>query len=110
MRELWKAINSLHAEELFDIYLTGSNAFLLSSDIATFFTGRCLEIAVYPFSFGEYLKYYENEEIMSSFDKYYVDGGMAGSYLYQNEELKLDYIKDIYTTIIERDLIKRKKN
>lgn len=104
-----KAINSLHAEELFDIYLTGSNAFLLSSDIATLFTGRCLEIAVYPFSYSEYLRYFESEEIMSAFDKYYVDGGMSGSYLYHNEELKLDYVKDIYTTIIERDLIKRKK-
>ena len=104
-----KAINSLHAEELFDIYLTGSNAFLLSSDLATLFTGRCFEIAVYPFSFSEYLKYFESENIMSDFDKYYVDGGMAGSYLYQNEDLKLDYVKDVYTTIIERDLIKRKK-
>lgn len=104
-----KAINSLHAEELFDIYLTGSNAFLLSSDIATLFTGRCLEISVYPFSFEEYLRYFESEEVMSGFDKYYVDGGMSGSYLYQNKELKLDYVKDIYTTIIERDLIKRKK-
>lgn len=104
-----KTINSLHAEELFDIYLTGSNAFLLSSDIATLFTGRCLEISIYPFSFEEYLRYFESEEVMSGFNKYYVDGGMSGSYLYQNEELKLDYVKDIYTTIIERDLIKRKK-
>ncbi len=104
-----KAINSLHAEELFDIYLTGSNAFLLSSDIATLFTGRCLEIAVYPFSYSEYLRYFESNEVISDFDKFYVDGGMSGCYLYQNEELKLDYVKDIYTTIIERDLIKRKK-
>lgn len=104
-----KAINSLHAEGLFDIYLTGSNAFLLSSDIATLFTGRCIEIAVYPFSFSEYLRYFDGEEVMNGFDKYYIDGGMSGSYLYRNEELKLDYVKDIYTTIIERDLIKRKK-
>lgn len=104
-----KAINSLHAEELFDIYLTGSNAFLLSSDIATLFTGRCFKIAVYPFSYSEYLKYFESEEVMTCFDKYYTDGGMSGSYLYQNEELKMDYVKDVYTTIIERDLIKRKK-
>lgn len=80
--------------------MTGSNAFLLSSDIATLFTGRCLEISVYPFSFEEYLKYFNSEEVISDFDKYCIDGGMAGSYLYQNEELKLDYVKDIYTTII----------
>lgn len=99
-----KTINSLHASEKYDIYITGSNAFLLSSDLATLFTGRTFEIEIFPFSFEEYIKYYQYEDIDLAFDKFVLDGGMAGSYLYDDEEKKYNYILDVYKTLIVRDI------
>ena len=104
-----KALNGLHAEEKYDIYITGSNAFLLSSDLATLFTGRTFEIEVYPFSFKEYLKYYNYKDIQEAFDKYTQEGGMSGSYIYKTQEEKYQYISDVFNTLIIRD-IKQKYN
>jgi hypothetical protein len=104
-----KAINGLHAEEKFDIYITGSNAFLLSSDLATLFTGRTFEIEIYPFSFGEYLKYYGYTDLQEAFEKYLINGGMSGSYLYNTDDERYNYISDVYNTLIVRD-IKKKYN
>ena len=98
------SINSLHAEEKYDIYITGSNAFLLSSDLATLFTGRTFEIKVYPFSFAEYLAYFGTQNIYRSFEGYMKEGGMAGSYLYKDSEAKYDYIKDVFDTLVVRDI------
>lgn len=103
------AINSLHAMEKFDIYITGSNAFLLSSDLATLFTGRTYEIKVYPFSFTEFKKYFDLEDNRLAFERYSKEGGMAGSYLYQGPEAKYDYIRDVFDTLIVRDIRQKYK-
>lgn len=99
-----KAINGLHASEKFDIYITGSNAFLLSSDLATLFTGRTFEIKIYPFSFAEYVKYFECPDLYDAFDKYVLEGGMSGSYLYKDYEAKYNYIEEVFNTLVVRDI------
>ncbi len=104
-----KAINSLHASEKYDIYITGSNAFLLSSDLATLFTGRTFEIEVYPFSFREFMQYYEQTDQYAAFTRYIKEGGMSGSYLYKTPEAKYDYISDVFNTLIVRDIQKKYK-
>ncbi|MDO4204041.1 MAG: ATP-binding protein [Selenomonadaceae bacterium] len=103
------AINSLHAKQLFDIYITGSNAFLLSSDLATLFTGRTMRIEVYPFSFAEYCQYkgIEKGSVQDSFDSYVLGGGLSGSYVYKSEKDAYSYIRDVYHTIVLRDLVQK---
>lgn len=104
------AINSLHSKAIFDIYITGSNAFLLSSDLATLFTGRVMQIKVYPFSFSEYMDYNGNlENVDAAFEAYSIYGGMPGSYVYGEKEQKQDYVKEVYRTIIIRDLVNKYK-
>lgn len=104
-----KAVNGLHASEKYDIYITGSNAFLLSSDLATLFTGRTFEIKVYPFAFDEYIEYFKLKDHYEALDKYVLEGGMAGSYLYKNQEAKYDYVADVFNTLIVRDIRKKYK-
>lgn len=104
-----KAINGLHALEKYDIYLTGSNAFLLSSDLATLFTGRTFEIKVYPFSFSEFQQYFNYADEYYAFDKYVLEGGMSGSYLYNDYEAKYNYIQEVFDTLIVRDIRKKYK-
>ena len=100
------AINSLHNSNKYDIYLTGSNAFLLSSDLATLFSGRFIEIPVFPFSFAEYCEYFEiTSNFNDALQKYLQQGGLAGSYVYANQDDAKAYIKNVNTTLVKRDLV-----
>ena len=102
------AINSLYTSGKYDIYITGSNAFLLSNDLATLFTGRYIEIHVFPFSFKEFALYYENESSIDElFKQYTIKGGLAGSYAYKNEQDRVKYISEVYNTIVNRDLVSK---
>ena len=97
-------LNSLHSSRKYDIYITGSNAFLAGSDLATLFVGRTYTIEVYPFSFAEFMQYFGYQDKYTSFDKYVREGGMSGSYEYRTIEDRYGYLRETYDTLIVRDI------
>ncbi len=98
------AINSFHAEGKYDIYVTGSNAFLASNDLATLFVGRTYTIEVFPFSFKEFMAYFKYTNRTEAIAKYVQEGGIAGSYQYPTLLEKMRSIREVYTTLIIRDI------
>lgn len=111
-----KCINSLRVNEEhdFDIYITGSNAKLLSGELSTYLAGRYVEFVIYPFSFKEFLdtlkSIQQSISIREAFQKYIKFGGMPFLYnLAFEEEASLQYLKDIYSSIILKDITQRNK-
>ncbi|MBR1679814.1 MAG: ATP-binding protein [Bacilli bacterium] len=109
--ESWeKAINSFKVDFDIDIYITGSNAYLLSSELSTLLSGRYIEIKMYPLSFKEFLKFnnYDKNNIEEKFNEYLKYGGLpAITSIKNNDELVLSYLTDIYNTIVKKDIIDR---
>lgn len=110
--EMWeKAVNSLLVDIDCDIYITGSNAYLLSSELTTLLAGRVLTIKIYPFSFKEFLLEYpfkNDEDKYDKFDKYLKFGGMPMLVnMNDNEELMTNYLNDIREVVIKKDIISR---
>ena len=108
-KDFEQAINSFHASEKFHIYITGSNAFLLSNDLATLFTGRTFSVEVFPFSFKEFVSYYECQDLQQAFDRFALEGGMSGSYLYESIDDKFNYLNEVFETLIVRDIQQKYK-
>ncbi len=109
--ESWeKAINSFKVDFNIDIYITGSNAYLLSSELSTLLSGRYIEIKMYPLSFKEFLLFnnYDNNNLDDKFIEYLKYGGLpAITLIKNNDELVLSYLNDIYNTIVKKDIIDR---
>lgn len=108
-----KAVNSLLVDMDVDIYITGSNAYLLSSELTTLLAGRVLTVKIYPLSFKEFIKIYpfkEDEDKYDKFDKYLKYGGMPMLVnMKDNESLITNYLNDIREVVVKKDVISRNK-
>lgn len=113
IKEWEKAVNALTVDFNSDIYITGSNAYLLSSELSTFLSGRYIEIRILPLSFKEFLDFTKLEDNLTIEDKFieYVKfGGMPGIITLKNEEnLYENAIKGIYNTVFMKDVVERNK-
>ena len=102
------ALRSLLLYEDLDLYCTGSNANLLSGDIAGHLSGRYIEIVVYSLSYIEFLDFHSLKDTQSSLDKYLKYGGLPYlKHLPLEEAIVFEYLKNIYSTIVYRDIINR---
>ena len=106
-----KAVDSLYIKKNVDVYITGSNAYLLSGELATLLSGRYVEIKMLPLSFKEYLSAFN--DLDKSRYEYFLDymknGGMPGNIsILQNNFIDMDtYLEGIFTTIVYKDIITR---
>ncbi|MDR3327624.1 MAG: ATP-binding protein, partial [Prevotellaceae bacterium] len=115
--EFERLVDSLFVKDYIDLYITGSNAYFLSSELATLLTGRYLEIYVTPFSFAEFLSGYiqnplEYKSKTEIFDDFLTYGGLPEVLNLFNGGQKneiANYINSVFKTIVEKDIMKRKK-
>lgn len=103
-------INSLNLKPLVDIYLTGSNAYMLSSELATLLSGRYIEIAMLPLSFSEYVQGTHSQNNLSDVYKEYVSKSSFPYSLELDTDAEInDYLTGVYNTIVVKDIMSRNK-
>lgn len=108
IKDFEKALRHFHTKEIYDIYCTGSNANLLSGELATLLSGRSIEIEIYSLTYTEFLQFHELHDNEENFDKYLFFGGMPNLIHFDlTEDIVYDYLKNLYNTIIVKDVITR---
>lgn len=107
--EFQKAVDGLYIIKNVDVYITGSNAFLLSGELATLLTGRYIEIKMYPLSFEEYLNYYKKDGDEKMYLNYINKSSFPYALKLEEESEIDDYLDALYNTIIVKDIGQRKK-
>ena len=106
-----KTVDSLLVKGNCDIYITGSNAYMLSSELSTLLSGRYIEIKMFPLSFKEYVSYYKdvNNDYEDLFNKYISSSSYPFSINFKEENMLNKYLEDIYNSIIIKDISLRIK-
>ena len=109
--EFQKAVDSLYIKKNVDVYITGSNAYLLSGELATLLSGRYVEIKMLPLSFKEYISAFNDKNYQQLFLNYMKNGGMPGniSILKSNPNDIDKYLDGIFSTIVYKDIMARNK-
>lgn len=104
-----KCVDSLLLRDYLDLYITGSNSYMLSGELATFLTGRYIQIHVLPLSFNEYLGYYGETDELKKYNDYINYGGFPYLINLSDSNEKLEYLDSVYNTVLMKDVISRKK-
>lgn len=107
VKDFQKAVDSLYINKKTDIYITGSNSDLLSSELSTLLTGRYVEIKMLPLSFKEYYGFFENKDKKECFRRYLENGAMPYVINFDDDESVKIYLEGIYNTILNNDVLKR---
>ena len=102
-------VNSLRAKGNISIFITGSNAHLLSGELATHLSGRYVKFLITPFTFEESLQITGETDLKTAFENYMKWGGMPGRFVFKTETETQKYLQDVFDTIILRDILIRKK-
>lgn len=103
-----KAVDSLFIQENIDLYITGSNAYLLSGELATLLSGRYIEIQMLPFSFAEYYEL-KGGDRRDAWNAYFQQGGFPYAAQIDDEQIRHDYLSGIYNTVLLKEIVARKK-
>ena len=110
VEQFQKAVDSLYIKKNVDLYITGSNAYLLSGELATLLAGRYVEIKMLPLSFSEYLSCFDsNVDISRKYMDYLTNSSFPGTLeLIRKQDIRM-YLEGIYTSIVLKDIVSRKR-
>ncbi|HRO76151.1 MAG TPA: ATP-binding protein [Crocinitomicaceae bacterium] len=106
LKNFERIVDSLNLRSNIDLYITGSNSFLLSGELATLLTGRYVETHVLPFSFKEYVEMHKDRSRLDLFNDYLQNGGFPGAIAIP-ELVRADYVRGIYNSIMQKDIMTR---